>query len=105
MSKPPPPDLHWIHRQAGIAIQFEWQDKALETGEQGQLDSTEILGKFSDKEAWLVACHLTATDAVADGEYWWPVTDYLVVTKRANGEPTSRHATDKELGQFGVEDE
>ncbi len=99
------PDQAWIHRQAGLAIQFEWQDKALETGEKAELNSTEILGKFSDKEAWLVACHLTATDAVADGEYWWPVKDFLVVWKREDGMPTSRHATDEEIAMFGADNE
>jgi hypothetical protein len=97
-------ELHWIHHQAGIAIQFEWEDKCAETQDCAELISTEIVGKFHDQEAWLVACHLTVTDGAAQREYWWPVTDYLVVSRREEDQaPISRHATAKELDQFGVD--
>jgi hypothetical protein len=95
---------HWIHRQAGLAIQFEWQDKCAEAGDCAELDSTSILGRLPDKEVWIVECDLTATDAVADGEYWWPITNYLAVYKRDDDTPISRHATDEEVALF-VEEE
>ena len=96
---------HWIHRQAGLAIQFEWQDKALETGDRAELDRTTILGKLPDKDIWIVRCDLTATDAVADGEYWWPVEDFLAIWKRDDGTPLSRHATDEEIALFDTDEE
>jgi hypothetical protein len=97
-------DTNWIHRQAGMAIQFEWQDKCAESGDCAQLDSTSIIGKLPDQEVWIVRCDLTATDAVAGGEYWWPVEEYLAVYKQENGEPFSRHATDEEIVLFEDEE-
>src|SRR5215470_15592691 len=96
--------MHWIHRQAGLAIQFEWQDKCEETGDCAQLDYTSILGKLPGKDVWIVECNLTATDAVADGEYWWPVEAYLAVYKQEDGSPISRYATEEEIALF-VEEE
>jgi hypothetical protein len=97
-------DMHWVHRQAGLAIQFEWQDKCIETGDCAELDSTSIIGKLPDQDVWIVACNLTATDGVADGEYWWPVTNYLAVYQREDGTPSSRHATEQELALFPEDD-
>ncbi len=97
-------DTHWIHRQAGLAAQFEAQDEGEETGETAILEYTSILGQVPGKDIWIVQCDFTCTDAVADGEYWWPSTGYLAVYKRDDGEPISRHATDEEVALF-VEEE
>lgn len=94
------PDLAWIHRQAGLTIQFEYQDK----GKPAQLNYTTVLGKLKDSDTWIVECDLTVTDGVANGEYWWPETAYVAVYKH-DGEPASRDVTDEELSQFGVDDE
>lgn len=94
--------LHEVHRQAGLAIQFEWQDLEMETGETRVLDSTQIIGKFTDKDAWLVCCEGAATDGAAQGEYWWPVKAWLVVYEE-DGKLTSRHATKEEIESFGGE--
>ena len=94
------PDTHWIHRQAGMATQFQWQDE----GKIAQVDSTSILGKLPGQEVWIVEVDGTATDEVAAGEYYWPIEEYVAVYKQANGEPISRHATDEEVALF-VEEE
>lgn len=86
-------DLQWVHRQAGLAAQFESQDN----GEMCVLESTTILGKLPDSEIWIVECDFTCTDAVADGEYWWPEERFLAVYIHEDGKPISRHATDKEV--------
>lgn len=96
-------DVSWVHRHAGLVIQFEWQDECAESGNCAGLDSTAIVGKFEGTENYLVCCDGTATDGAAQGEYWWPVKAYLVVWKQENGEPISRHATDEEVEMFGEE--
>jgi len=93
-------DLSWVHRQAGLACQFTWQDE----GEMAELDSTTILGQVPGKEIWIVECDGTATDAVANGEYYWPIEAYLAVYLHDDGTPTSRPATDEEIALF-IEEE
>jgi hypothetical protein len=98
------PDLHWVHRQAGMHAQFEAQDQQMETGDTKILDYTSILGQVPDKDIWIVECDFTCTDAVAEGEYWWPEEWYLAVYKKEDGEPTSRHATPEEIALFEQEE-
>ncbi len=43
-------DTHWIHRQAGMATQFQWQDE----GKLAQVDSTSILGQLPGRQVWIV---------------------------------------------------
>ncbi len=52
-------------------------------------------------EGFQVLCH---NCNLAKGYYGY-CPHSLVVSKRDDGEPTSRHATDEELDQFGVDDE
>ena len=89
-------DTHWIHRQAGMATQFQWQDE----GKLAQVDSTSILGQLPGRQVWIVEVDGTATDEVADGEYYWPVEEYVAVYRQPNGEPISRPATDEEVALF-----
>jgi len=96
-------DLHWIHRQAGMAAQFQAQDEDMETGGTQILETTTILGQVPGKEIWIVECDFTCTDAVAEGEYWWPEEKYLAVYKEAEDKPMSRHATDEEIALFEQE--
>jgi len=99
MAKVKKPDLRWVHRHAGLASQFMFQDE----GKIGQLETTSIIGTVSDGLIYIVECGFNVTDEVADGEYWWPEEVYLAVFLQEDGEPTSRYATDKELTLVGVE--
>jgi hypothetical protein len=86
-------DTHWIHRQAGLATQFGWQDE----GKLAQVNSTTILGKLPDQDVWIVEVDGTATDEVADGEYYWPIEAYVAVYRQPNGSAISRAATSREV--------
>jgi len=103
MAKKKTDDLSWIHRQAGMAIQFEYQDNPHVYS--FELDYTTILGQVPEQEVWIVECDLTVTDYAAQGEYWWPPEEYLAVYKQENGTPFSRHATDEEIALFVAESE
>jgi len=79
-----------------MATQFQWQDE----GKLAQVDSTAILGQLPGQDVWIVEVDGTATDEVADGEYYWPVEAYVAVYKQADGTPISRAATDEEVALF-----
>jgi hypothetical protein len=51
----------WIHREAGLAVMFEWQDGPWH----GILDSTTVLGSIVDsdgRETYIVLCEGTGFD-------------------------------------------
>ncbi len=86
----------WIHRAAGMATSFAWQDE----GKLAQVNSTAIMGKLEGQEVWIVEVDGTATDEVANGEYWWPISEYVAVYKHEDGTPTVREATEAEIALF-----
>jgi hypothetical protein len=52
---------HWIHREAGLAVMFEWQDGQW----RGILDSTTVLGSITSSdgiETHIVYCEGTGFD-------------------------------------------
>ncbi len=83
----------WLHRQAGLAIQFEYMDK----GQTISIDYTTVLGQVPNTETWIVRIDGLATDR---GEYWWPVVDHLAISRGEQGTPVSDDATDEQIALF-----
>ena len=87
------PDAAWLHSQAGIAARFDYQDR----WQTLEVHYTTILGQVPDTETWIVCVEGLATDR---GEYWWPVTEYLAVSHKADGTPIVVDATDEQQALF-----
>lgn len=86
-------DTQWLHTQAGIAAQFDYQDK----GQSLAIDSTEVLGQSPTTGRFLMRVLGQATDR---GEYWWPVEEYVAIGKKEDGIPTADDPTDEEMAEF-----
>ncbi len=86
-------DTNWIHRIAGLAAQFAAEDK----GRTLSVSSTTILGALPGVDTWVVQVDGSETDR---GEYWWPATEYLVVSGTEE-HPHIEDATDEQIKQVG----
>src|SRR5436309_1162310 len=91
-------DINWLHSQAAIATQFDYQDK----GQTLSIDYTTVLGQVPDTGAWIVRIDGQATDR---GEYWWPVHEHVAISRSADGTPVVDDATDEQIALFEDEDE
>lgn len=84
----------WVHRQAGMAAQFESMDQ----GRTLSIDFT-TAWQLPDTDTWIVRIDGQETDR---GEYWWDHTEYLAVSG-SEEHPTIDDATDEQITLFEKE--
>jgi len=91
------PGATWAHREAGLAIQFQWQESTFPA----QLDHTTVLGKLPGTETYVVLCEGTAYDHSTP----FPVKGYLTVTKGKDDKAIIDDATDEQVALVTQEQE
>lgn len=84
-------DLSWVHQQAGMVADFQWQDE----GTPATVDYTKVLGKLADG-GYVVYVEATAESGFG---YSYPVETHLVVRMGENGNPVIDNATDEQIKQ------
>jgi hypothetical protein len=96
-------DTAWVHRAAGMAAAFGWQDE----GTPASVEYTKIVGKLPNAKgpAPLYVVHVLGTADSGHG-YTYPIETHLTVTRRADdderddgGKPVIDDATDEQIAQ------